>query len=157
MMPNTITLLFKEVRDAFPPFKGKPTDDNLLLIREMLLPILMDIPYNQLRGVHSLMALLTDPTWYATNHSGATFVRPIRLPLYDGSIPNNATMVVHICMETAHKARLNSYASYKAAKRGAAKLLCDTINEVWYNDLKDADTFHTKVMALKMMTSVPLT
>ncbi len=58
MMPNAITLLFKEACDAFPPFKGKPTDNKLLSIRETLLPILMEIPYDQLGGVHSLMALL---------------------------------------------------------------------------------------------------
>ncbi len=46
MTPNAITLLFKEARDAFPPLEGKPTDDNLLAIRETLLLILMEIPYD---------------------------------------------------------------------------------------------------------------
>ncbi len=45
-MPNTINLLFKEARDAFSPFEGKLTDDDLLLICERLLPILMEIPYD---------------------------------------------------------------------------------------------------------------
>ncbi len=81
MTPNAITLLFKEARDTFPPIKGKPTDDDLQLIRENLLPILMEIPYDQLRGTHSLVGILTEATRYATNHGGATFVRPLRLPL----------------------------------------------------------------------------
>jgi hypothetical protein len=151
MMPNAITLLFKEARDAFPPFKGKPTDNNLLLIRERLLPILMEIPYDQLGGVHSLIALLTDPARYAANH-GATFVRPIRLPLNNDSIANNTTTVVRVCAELAHKARLNNFASYKAAKHGATKFLRETIYKVWYNDLKDTDTFYTKVSILEIMT-----
>jgi hypothetical protein len=50
MTPNATTLLFKEAQDSFPPIEGKPTDDNLLLIRETLLPILMEIPYDQLGG-----------------------------------------------------------------------------------------------------------
>ena len=41
MTPNAITLLFKEARDTFPPIKGKPSNNNLLLVRETLLPILM--------------------------------------------------------------------------------------------------------------------
>jgi hypothetical protein len=134
MMPNAITLLFKEARDAFPPFKGKPTDNDLLSIREMLLPILMEIPYDQLGGVHSLTALLMDPTRYAANHGSATFVHPVRLLLYDGSIANNATTVVCVHAELAHKAHLNDYASYKAAKCGAAKFLRKTVNKVWYNN-----------------------
>jgi hypothetical protein len=46
MTPVAIMLLFKEARDAFPPFKGNPKDNNLLSIRETLLPILMEIPYD---------------------------------------------------------------------------------------------------------------
>ncbi len=50
MTPDAITLLFREARKAFPTYKGKPTDDNLMAIRETLLPILMEIPYDQLGG-----------------------------------------------------------------------------------------------------------
>jgi hypothetical protein len=50
MRPDAITLLFKEAFDVFPPIKGKPTDDDLLAIREVLPPILMVIPFNLLRG-----------------------------------------------------------------------------------------------------------
>jgi hypothetical protein len=152
MMPDAITLLFKEVRDTFPPLKEKPTDDNLMLIRETLLPILMEISYDQLRGIHSLMAILVDAASYATNHGGNAFKRPDCLPLYDSSIANNATTVVRIRAESAHKSRLNNYTRYEAAERGAAKFLCETVNKVWYNDLKDANTFYTKVMALEIMT-----
>ena len=151
MTHDAIMLLFKEARDAFPLFKGKPTDDNLLSIREMLLPILMEIPYNQLRGVHSLMAILTDLLRYAANYGGTTFRRPARLPLYYKNIADNATTVVRVCTESAHCARLGNYTSYEAAKRGAAKFLHEVVNKVWYNDLKDADTFYTKVLALKIM------
>jgi hypothetical protein len=59
---------------------------------------------------------------------------------------------VRICAESAHKSCLDDYARYEVAKRGAAKFLHETINEVWYNDLKDTDTFYTKVTALKIMT-----
>jgi hypothetical protein len=102
MTPDAITLLFKEARDTFPPIKGKPTDDNLQSIREKLLPILMEIPYDQLGGTHSLVGILTDATRYAADHGGATFVRPLRLPLYDATIADNAITVVHVCTEAAH-------------------------------------------------------
>jgi hypothetical protein len=149
---DAIKLLFKEARAVFPPFKGKPTDNNLLSIRETLLPILMDIPYDQLGGVHSLMALLMDPARYATDHGSTTFIRLVRLPLCNGSIANDATTVVCVHAESAHIARLDNYASYKAAERRAAKFLCKTINKVWYNNLKDANTFYKKVSTLEIMT-----
>jgi hypothetical protein len=96
MTPNAITLLFKEARDSFPPIKGKPTDDNLLLIQETLLPILMEIPYDQLGGIHSLTAILCDTVTYIADHGGNAFKRPVQLPLYDGNIADNATTVVRV-------------------------------------------------------------
>ena len=118
-------------------------DDDLLSIQEMLLPILMEIPYDQLGGVHSLTAILADPVKYAADHGGAPFRCPVRLPLYDASIADNATTVVRVRVEAAHKAHLDDYASYEAAEWGAAKFLRETADEVWFNDLKDADTFYT--------------
>jgi hypothetical protein len=47
---------------------------------------------------------------------------------------------------------LNYYASFKATEPGIAKFLCDVINKVWYNDLKDANTFYTKATALDIIT-----
>ncbi len=77
MNSDSITLLFKEAQDSFPPIKGKPTDDDLLLIRETLLLILMEITYDQLGGIHSLMAILWDTLTYAANHGGNVFKRPV--------------------------------------------------------------------------------
>ena len=108
MMPDAITLLFKEARDTFPPIKGKPTDDDLQSISKNLLPILIETSYDQLGGTHSLVGILTNATRCAANHGGATFVCPLRLPLYDATIADNATTVVHVCAESAHQAKLNN-------------------------------------------------
>jgi hypothetical protein len=151
MMPDAITLLFKEAYDSFPPLKGKPTDDNLLSIRATILPLLMVIPYNLLRGIHSLTAILTIPAKYKEAHGNAKFVRPIRLPLYDLKIKDNTMTVVRVRAEVAHKSRLDDYASYKAAEWGIAKFLRKAVEEVWYNNLKDAKTFYMKVTALDIM------
>ena len=59
MTPDAITCLFKEAHDSFPPLEGKASNNELLAIWETLLPLLLVIAYNQLNGVHSLMAILT--------------------------------------------------------------------------------------------------
>jgi hypothetical protein len=81
----------------------------------------MVIPFDLLGGVHSLTALLTNDTKYAAEHSGKKFVHPKRLPLYDDTIANDASTVVRVRAEAAHKSCLVDYASYNAAKRGCAK------------------------------------
>ncbi len=111
----------------------------------------MDILYYQLRGTHSLVDILTDATRYAADHGSANFVRPDRLPLYNTTIANNATTVVCVQAESAHQAKLDDYASFVTAERSAAKFLCKVVDEVWYNNLKDADTFYTKVTAREII------
>ncbi len=154
MTPEAIMLLFREAREAFPPLEGKPSDDDLTTIRETLLPILIEIPYDQLGGVHSLMAILTDPGRYAANDGGSTFVLRSRLPLYDKNIANNALTVIRVRGEAAHKAHLEDYASYEAAERGAAKFLLATVDETWHANLKDADTIYRKVLTIEIMASL---
>jgi hypothetical protein len=78
-------------------------------------------------------------------------VRPNRLPLYDATIPDNATTVQRVKLKTAHKALVDDYASYKAAERGVARFLREVVDDLWINDLKNADTFYTKVTALQIM------
>jgi hypothetical protein len=135
---------------AFPPLEGKLSNNDLLAIRETLLPLLMVIPYNQLSGVHSLMAILTKAVKYAADH-GANFIRPACLPLYNMTITNNAMTDICICAEAAHKSRLNDYVIYKVTKQGVSKFFHDAVNEIWYNDLKNANTFYTKVTAINIM------
>jgi hypothetical protein len=74
MNPDAITRLFKEAYDTFPPLKGKPTNNNLLAIWETLLPLLMEIPYDQLKGIHSLTAILMEAAKYEANHGNSKFV-----------------------------------------------------------------------------------
>jgi hypothetical protein len=130
MNADEITHLFKEAHNTFPPLKGKPTNDNLLAIRETLLPLLIVIPYDQLLGVHSLTAILTEAAKYEADHGGAKFVRPSPLPLYGKKIANNAMTVVCVCAMATHKSRLDNYASYEAAKRGVAKFLRNILNKI---------------------------
>ncbi len=101
----------------------------------------MVTPYDQLLGVHSLMVILAEATKYEADHGGTKFVRPSRLPLYNKNIADDATTIVHVCAKAVHKSCLDNYASYKAAKRGVAKFLCNVVNEIWYNNLKNTKTF----------------
>ncbi len=75
------------------------------------------------------MAILTRAVKYKANH-GAKFVHPARLALYDKTIADNATTVIHICGEAVHKSELDDYASYEAAEQGVAKFLLNVVNEI---------------------------
>jgi hypothetical protein len=141
----------KRPKTPSPPSEGKPTNNNLLAIRETLLPLLLVIPYDQLLGVHSITAILPEAAKYKADHGSTKFIRPSRLPLYNKNIADDATTVVRVRAKAAHKSCLDNYASYKAAKCGVVKFLCNVVGEIWCNNLKDAEMFYTKVTALEIM------
>jgi hypothetical protein len=114
----------------------------------------MVISYDQLKVVHSLMAILMEAAKYEADHGISKLVRPSCLPLYNRNIANNAMTIVCVCAKSAHKSRLDNYASYEAAKRGIAEFLHNVVDKIWYNDLKDVETFYTKVTAFKIMAQI---
>jgi len=148
MTPKAITLLLKEATEAFTVIEGKPLDDDILTIRKTLLPLLMDIPFNLVGGIHSLTGLITETAVYKSNHGNTAFVRPTRLSLYDATILDDATTVARVKQETAHKALVDDYASYKAAERGVSQFLREVVDNLWINDLKDANTFYSKISSI---------
>jgi hypothetical protein len=97
------------------------------------------------------MAILMEAAKYKANHGNSKFVRTSCLALYDRNISDYATTIVRVCAKITHKSRLDNYAGYEAAKHGIAKFLCEVVNDIWYNNLKDAKTFYMMVTALEIM------
>jgi hypothetical protein len=77
------------------------------------------------------VAILTEATKYKADHGNKKLVHPQRLPLYNDTNANDATTVLQVRSEVAHKSRLDDYASYEAAKRGIAKFLRNVVDKIW--------------------------
>ena len=108
MTPEAITLLLKEATEAFTVIEGKPSDNDILAIRKTLLPLLMDIPFDLVGGIHSLTGLITETATYKADHGNVVFVRPTRLPLYNSTFPDNATTVQRVKLKQLTKPSLTT-------------------------------------------------
>ena len=139
MSPNAIYTLFTDAAARFTPITGNPTEDDLTDICKILTPLLLSIPYDE-AGTHNLVGIIEHPAIYL-----ATWLTPFPVPArptsYDTTIANDATPVVRTLMEAVHAVLLHDYASHKAAKCGTVKFLRNTIDELWYKDLKKPRTF----------------
>jgi hypothetical protein len=95
MTPEEITMLFATASDSFQPVVGQPTDNDLTAIRELLYPLLLDIPYDE-AGAHNLMDYSSPP--HRTQQRGETRSRsrPIhrRTPLCPTKPPPWSTPAV---------------------------------------------------------------
>ena len=53
-------------------------------------------------------------------------------------------------MEAVHAVLLRDCALHKAAKCGMVKVLWDTIDELWYKDLKNSHTFYNSITVMAL-------
>ncbi len=149
-MPEEITTLFATAAATFQPIVGQPTDDGLTALRDVLYPLLLDIPFDdQPGGAHNLIGLI-QPTATYTARWGAAFPIPNKPALYP-AIPDDATPVVRARREAEHAITVRDYDSYEAAERAVAKFIRDNVDELWYRDLRHAQLYYTSVTAKQLM------
>ena len=98
MTPEEITATFATTATAFQPIVGQPSDDDLTALRDILYPLLLDIPYteyavnNPALTAHNLVGLIEPVTTY-TARWGEAFPIPTCPPAYP-AIPDDAMAVV---------------------------------------------------------------
>ena len=148
MTPEEITAIFATAATTFPPFAGQPTDDDLTALRDVMYPLLLDIPFD-MDGTHNLIGLI-EPTASYTATWGTPFPIPPRPPAYP-AIADDASAVIRARREAEHALLVRDYASYDAAERAAAKFIRDATDEIWYRDLRHARSFYTNVTAKQLL------
>ena len=148
MTPEEITTLFATAAATFPPISQQPSDDDLTALRDVLYPLLLDIPYDE-DGQHNLIGIV-EPTLSYTTTWGAEFPVPARPPAYP-AIPDDASAVVRARHEATHAILRRDYASYEAAERATAKFIRDAVDELWYRDLRHPRSFYTNVTAKQLL------
>ena len=113
MAPEEITALFATAAAAFPTITGQPTDDNLTALRDVLYPLLLDIPYN-MNGPDNLIGIIEPVALYMATW-GQAFVPPARPPAYP-VIADDASAVVRARSEALHARLVTDYESWDAAE-----------------------------------------
>ena len=53
--------------------------------------------------------------------------------------------------EATHSARKEDYLLYKASEMGIMRFLATNVDETWYQEFENAETFYTEVTAFKIM------
>ena len=146
MTPEDITATIKAALDLFPPIQGKPTDEHITRIVDVLTPILLDIPYDEANAIHSLVGLIASSGAYVKKYS-KFFLRPTRIKAYDPDIKTEAKAVDRARAEKIWSARQDDFKLFEAAERGLKLFLTTVVEDTWYKELKDPEMFYTDVTA----------
>ena len=99
MTPEDVSTLFTEASELFAAIVGQLKDTYLHELREVLLPILLDIPYDLAEGKQNLVGLISDDTDYSTDY-GLRSVRLARKAAYDNTLAESANNVVRAKAES---------------------------------------------------------
>ena len=105
---------FAHSLEQFEPIAGQPSDSDLTRIREVIAPLLLQIPYDKTGVLHNPIGLFRPEAAYIMRY-GLVFPKPARVGAYDPSIDDNATAVVCARTEASRKAKRTNRSTYETA------------------------------------------
>ena len=146
----------KEAAEAFPTLGSRqPEDEEIVSIRETLVPLLLRIPLNSAASSgaqkHNLSGLIQRSSVYTSHRTdGATFPTYDALEIYP-DIADDAQHATIRKEEAIHKVKLADKGRRLAAEAGASDFIRLVIDETWYRDLQYPDDFYTKVTAMDFL------
>ena len=131
MTPEEVLSLLKEAADAFTAISGKPSDNDLTRVEKVIYPLLLSVPYDQVKGTHNLRGIITPTASYSKSY-GSPFPIPKRPALYSTSIKKDATDGERRGAEAVHKGIQEDFHLYSAGERGTKAFLMANVDETWY-------------------------
>jgi hypothetical protein len=93
MTPKAITSALTAAQVLFLPINGQPSDNDLVRLSDVILPILLKAIYNQVNSVHNLWGLVASMDCYL-HHYSTPSIRPATHPAcYDPTITTEASCI----------------------------------------------------------------
>ena len=111
----------------------------------------MKTTYEELTLEHNLSGDILPAERYEHIYNNGDCVIPPVVPLYDDNIDKDATRLEINRAEYKHKARRNDRQMYETAENSCRSFIVAVVDETWYKELEDPDTFYTKVTTLKLL------
>ena len=113
--PADLTLAIQKVTEGFTAIVDRPTDNGIINIRQLLLPVLMTTKYDKLTLTHNLLGVILPTERYEEVYLNEAYKIPSVIALYDDAIDTNATRTEVNRFEGKHEAKINDRAIYEKA------------------------------------------
>ena len=111
----------------------------------------MRTKYDELTLTHNISGVILPSERYDHIYKkGAYLILPV-IVLYDDTIDKDATRTEVRRSEGKHKAKRNDRQPYETADNACRNFIMEVVDETWYKELEDPDTFYTNGTALKIL------
>ena len=111
----------------------------------------MKTEYDELALMHNISGFNIPTEIYEHIYKKGDYLIPPIIALYDDTIYKDATRTEVHRTEGKHESKLNDRQLYKMADNAWKNFIMEVVDETWYKELEDPDTFHTNVTALKLL------
>ena len=149
--PTDLTLALQKATEVFTAIVYRPTDNDIINIRQLLLPVLMNTNYDELTLTHNLSGvILTTKHYEHIYKKGAYLILPV-ITLYDDTIYKYATRAGVHQAEGKHEAKRSDRQLYKTADNSCKNFIMEVVDKPWYKELEEPDMFYTNVAAPKLL------
>ena len=103
--PDELNLAIQKATEGFTVIVDRPTDNNLIDIRQLLVPVLIKQTYNELKLEHNLLGVILPAERYEQIYKNGAYVISPVVPLYDDNIDKDATRLEINRAKGKHKAQ----------------------------------------------------
>ena len=79
--PAELTLAIQKATEGFTVIVDRPTDNDLIEIRKLLVPVLMNTTYNKLKLQHNLVGVILPTELYEQIYKKGAYAIPPVIPL----------------------------------------------------------------------------
>ena len=110
--PADLTLAIQKATEGFTVIVDRPTDNDLIEIRQLLVPVLMKTTYDELTLKHNLSGFILPAERYEQIYKNRAYVIPPVIPIYDENIDKDATRLEINRAKGKHKAQWNDRQLY---------------------------------------------
>ena len=149
--PADLTLAIQKATEGFTAIIDRPTDNDIINIRQLRLPVLMTTKYDELTLTHNLSEVILPTKRYEEVYPNRVYEIPSVIAIYDDAIETNATRTEFHRAKGKHEAKINDRALYEMADKECKNFIMKVVDETWYKELEYPDTFYTNVTALKLV------
>ena len=128
-----------------------PTYTNIIDIIQLLLTVLKKKKYDELTLTHNLLGVILSTKRYEHIYSNEDYLILPVIALYDDTIDKDAMRTEVHWDKGKQEFNQNDRAIYKTANTSFKNFIMEVVDETWYKELEDPDTFYTSVTALKLL------
>ena len=127
--PANLTLTLQKATEGFTAIVDRPMDNDLIEIRQLLLPVLMKTKYDDLTLTHNLSGVILPSERYKQIYKKGVYIIPPVITLYDAMIDKEATRTEVHQAEGKHEAQRNDRQLYKKADNACRNFIMAVVDE----------------------------